>query len=221
MNIFTENSIFFATPFLSEVLEAPLYVMNTEYNNWFGSLTDVSGIYCGRNTEKINNDDITIVAYGALVEMSTRIRKRHFKRVNYIVSDTRSRKNDAWCNRFVRDNNIHLYVTPDAEEYSFSNYKPIYQYMKMNNNLRMSKPTDRLLVTHDPGTKYSNGMKGTKAIIKIVNILQKRHDFDFKVLTGLGMDECIKEKSRSHIHIDALVYGNTEMDQAIFGKKLY
>jgi hypothetical protein len=203
MNIFVEYSMFFAAPFLAEALDAKLYVIGTRYNNWFGSLTNINGIECGRNTEKINNEDITIAGYGALVKMSNRIKTKCFNRVNYIVCDTRSRKNDRWVNHFVHENKIHLYITPDAETYSFSNYKPIYQYMKTDTTLIFPK-SSKLLITHDPGTKYDSGMKGSKEIIKIISSLQKKYDFDFKILTGLKMDDCIKEKSKSHIHIDAL-----------------
>jgi hypothetical protein len=213
--------MFFAAPFLAEALGASLYVIGTDYNNWFGSLTNINGVCCGKNTEKINNDDITVAGYGALVKISERIKRGHFKRVNYIVCDTRSRKNEVWCNKFVKDHNVHLYVTPDAEAYSFTNYKPIYQYMKTSNTLMSPKANDRVLITHDPGTKYSSGMKGTKTIVRIVNELQQKYDIDFKILTGLSMDDCIREKSKSHIHVDALVFGNIEMDQTIFGRKLY
>jgi len=219
MNVFAEYSAFFAVPFLAEALDASLYVINTGYNNWFESATNVKGIYCGDHTEKINNDSITIVGYGALTKIKERIQKHQFERVNFIASDTFFCKNYKWCNMFIKENNIHFYAMPDLEKFCLIGYKPIYQYVILNTKLTFPK-SSKLLVTHSPGRKYKSNLKGSNEIKKIVFDLQKKYDFDFKLLSGVSMDDVIREKSKSHIFIDQLVYKNTNIDQSYWGGKI-
>lgn len=59
MNLFVEFSAYFAAPFLAELIDANFYVMNTDFNDFFGKNTK-KGIYCGDKLERINNDDLII-----------------------------------------------------------------------------------------------------------------------------------------------------------------
>jgi hypothetical protein len=222
MNVFVEHSSFFAAPYLAEALHARYYVMSSRYNDFFGISNTVMGIKCGENTEKIkSNTDITIIGYLALQKILKRIERGDFKRVNLILSDSRSCKYYKEWNEFVpKNNNIHLYLMPDIIPYCSIEYKPIYQYMKIHESLILPKQTDRLLITHSPRGNPKFIKKGTPAIIKIIEDLQKKYDFEFKLITNLSMDDALKEKSRAHIHIDQLIYGNEEAKQTRFDETL-
>lgn len=219
MNIFTQISAFFGEPYLAEALNAELYVMNTKYNNFFGGVSNVKGIYCGNNTENINNDDIIIIAFLALQKISKRIENKDFRKIVFIACDTLYCRNYEWCNKFINDNNIQMYLMPDVEPFCSIDYKLIYQYMKIDASLILPKQTNRLLITHSPRGEKKQKVKGTPEIIKIIEELQKKHDFEFKLITGQKMDDGIKEKSRAHIHIDQLIYGNPEVNQSHWGRK--
>lgn len=219
MNIFTKYSAFFAAPFLADALNAPLYIMKNGKDSSYKLRINNNAIYCGDNTENINNDDITIITTMALMKISKRIEKHHFNRVNFIASDTHSHKEYMWWNKFVIDNNIHVYIMPDLEPFCFVDYKPIYQYIKINNKLIVPK-SDRLLITHSPRSENKYIAKGSNAIINVIKKLQKKYDFDFKLIMNLTVDNAIREKSMSHIFIDQLIYKNTEINQKRFGGKI-
>ncbi len=218
MVIFSEHSAFFAAPLLSEVLNLELYVTNTDFNNFFGSET-ILGKYCGNNTENIKDDEIIIIGITALKKISNRIIKEEFKRVILILCDTYSCLDYIWWNEFVENNNIELYIMPDLQEFCFIKYKPIYQYIKIDNSL-MEVKNDKLLITHSPRSKIKHQKKGSNLIIKTVNKLKVKYDFDFELITGLSASEVIKKQSKSHIFIDQLVYKNEEINQSNFGGKI-
>ncbi|MBS8122123.1 hypothetical protein [Candidatus Vampirococcus lugosii] len=134
MIILTEHSAFFAAPYLSEALDCDLYVSNVKFNNFFGKNTNM-GIYCGKKTEKITDDEITIIGVHSLEMISNRIINGDFKRVILILCDTNACLKYKWWNDFVLKYNIDLYIMPDKKEFCFVDYKPIYQYMKLDNGL--------------------------------------------------------------------------------------
>lgn len=210
MNVFSETTAFFAAPYLAEALDGNLYVMNIAHNNFFQDGTKIKEIFCGNDTENIQGDKITIIGFKALKILSKRIEQGEFKRVNYIISDTTSCVNYEWWNQFIPENNINLYIMPDIKPYCFIDYKPIYQYMKINKNLLLPK-SKKLLITHSPTNKVKIKTKGTDTIQKFIQKLQKKHNFDFKLITGQKMNKVISEKSRAHIHIDQLVLGNNDI----------
>lgn len=212
MVVFTEIGAFFAASHLAKALDAELFVMNTKYASFFGSSCATTETYCGDNTENITNGDITIIGFAALEKIHKRIENGDFERVNYIISDTLSCINYKWWNDFVVKNNIDLYIMPDIEHYCFVNYKPIYQYMEINKNLLLPKPK-KLLITHSPRSNHKIKTKGTNEIERFISKLKKKHDFDFKLITGLEMDNALKEKSKSHIHIDQLVFKNKNIEK--------
>jgi hypothetical protein len=194
--------------------------MKEQYNNFWGISTKTEPIYCGDNLENINNDDITIIATYPLKKLSKRIEAKEFNRVNVILCDSGAFKHYMWWNDFIKNNSINLYLMPDIAPFSLIAYKPIYQYIKIHNSLILPKRTDKLLVTHSPKNRSKMNKKGSSTIIRIVNDLQKKYDFDFKLIHNLFPDEAIMEKSKSHIFIDQLIYDNKEINQSIFGGKI-
>lgn len=210
MNIFTDYSAFFAAPYLAEILDAKLYVIDVNFNNFFGNNNVIQGIHCGENTKNINNDDLIIIGYEALKKIKSRIEKGDFKKVCYIISDTKSCINYLDWNSFIEKYKIDLYVMPDIKPYCKIQYKPIYQYIRINKELVSTKP-ERLLISHSPRSKGKLKTKGTEAVIENIKLLKKSFDFDFLLITGKNMDDCIREKSRSHIFIDQLVFKNPEV----------
>jgi hypothetical protein len=218
MVIFTEMSAFFASPYLAKALGCDLYVMNTEFNNFFGN-NKKKGIYCGDKTEKIKDNEITIIGITALRKISKRIESGDFKNINLILCDTNSCLEYKWWNEFVSKYDIELFIMPDIKDFCFTKYKQLYQYIEIDKKLIENK-NEKLLITHSPRGKIKYKKKGTDLIIKTINKLNKKYDFDFKLITNMSMVDSIKEKSKSHIFIDQLIYKNDEIDQNKFGGKI-
>lgn len=202
MVILSKSEAYFAAPHLSKIIGAKLYVMETEGNGFFGLNTNTNGIYCGDNFEFINDEDIIIIGLIPLKKISDNIKK--FKRVISILCDTPSITEYKWWNKFIKENNIELYIMPDLIQYCYIDYKPILQYIEINEKLIQEK-NNILTVSHSPRTNKKMKMKGTYDINKFINKLKKEWDFKFNLISNLKNDEAIKEKSKSHIFIDQLV----------------
>jgi len=212
MKIFTEISAFFAAPYLAEILDCPLYTMDISYNDFFGN-DCILGEYCGDKTERIDNGNIIIIGIKALKRISNRIINMDFDRIILILCDTNACLEYKWWNDFVIKYKIELYIMPDIKEYCFIDYKPIYQYIKVNTNLIEKKQKSKLLISHSPRSK-------SKLIINIINKLKKIYDFDFELISGLNMIDALKRKSRSHIFVDQLIYKNKDINQQKFGGEI-
>jgi len=218
MVIFTNASPFFGAPYLAEALDVDLFVQNINYNDFFGK-KNVKGKFCGNKTEKIVDKDILIIGATALKKISNRIVNGDFNNIILILCDTAACLDYKWWNDFVVKHNIRLYIMPDIKEFCSVDYKPIYQYIKLDENLKQKKQ-NKLLITHSPRNQIKQDKKGSNLIVSIINKLKKKHDFDFKQVTGLSMTEAISEKSKSHIFIDQLIYKNNGIKQKNFGGKI-
>lgn len=218
MNIFVNDSSFFAAPYLAEAIGCDLYVLNMAKNNFFGDDVPM-GKYAGEAGENIPAGDITLIGVKSLEVILPRIAAGHFNRVNFIISDTDACRKYQWWNRIVSDYGIRLYAMPDLFGFCLSPCTEIYHYMRVNPALIEPKP-DRILVSHSPRAGHKAKVKGTAQIIETVEGLKKTLDFDFVLITGLTQPEAVRLKSRSHIFIDQLIYDNPHTDQNHFGGKI-
>jgi hypothetical protein len=166
-----------------------------------------------KTIEKI--DHLIIIGMRGL-ETYSKLNNKNFKSVAVIFSDTRFCIDYKWCNNYVIKNNIPVYAMPDLHNFLQCKYIPAYQTITCSNVI-IEKPIDRVVICHSPGIKCSNNWKGTNQIGEIVNELSKEYKIEYKLLTGLSNEQCIKEKSSAHIFVDQLIKGNKFVDQKRFG----
>jgi len=108
---------------------------------------------------------------------------------------------------------------PDLHDYLRVPYTPAYQTMTLP-YVEINKPNDRIVICHSPGKKGTLNIKGSRQIADVVKKFSKKLPVEYKVLTNLSWEECIKEKSRAHIFIDQLTKYNPYINQKRFGGEI-
>lgn len=172
-------------------------------------------IYYDEN--KINCDHLFIVGATCLKRYSKI--KKTFKTVAVILSDSKTCSEYKWVNEYIKEKKLIVYAMPDLYEALTIDYVPVYQIIKLP-EIDIKKSM-KLLVSHSPGYKYSDNLKGSKEIFDIIKQLKIKYDFDYKCLTGLDYNTCIIEKSKSHIFIDQLIYNNYKIKTNRWGDIKY
>ena len=178
----------------------------------------LSATMYGVSANEITVDHLIIIGMRALKAYS-KLKNKNFKSVAVIFSDTNFCKYHKWCNDYVEENNIPVYAMPDLHDYLRVPYIPAYQTITLP-KIYIEKPTDRISICHSPGKKAFMNIKGTNQINFIIKKLQKKYPIEYKVLKRHTWEDCIKEKSRSHIFIDQLTKENPYIDQTRFGGKI-
>lgn len=197
--ILTPGERYFAASHLAKALDAKLY-----------SLTK----------KEIAEDNLIIIGMRGL-ERYNKLKQKIFKSIAVIFSDTNFCIHHKWCNDFLRENNyITVYAMPDLHDYLSVPYIPAYQTIEIPADIEISKPTDRIIISHSPGNKAQHNYKGTKQITKIVKTLSEKHNIEFKILSDLSWKDCLIEKAKSHIFIDQLIKGNKYVGQGRFGGEI-
>jgi hypothetical protein len=202
---------YFAAGHLAMALGANLYC----YENRDTDFTD--GKKAIRwNGERIDCNHLMVVGCKALRLAAKYIERGAYKTVAVVFSDTKCCTDYIWWNQFVKKNNVAVYMMPDLAQYSQVPYVPCYQTLIMP-NIEIKK-ADRLTICHSPNKKGI--WKGTPAIRRVIKELQKDYIFDYVEIIGKSWYESLEIKSRAHIFIDQLTYGNPEIPQKRFGGKI-
>lgn len=217
--ILVEDCSYFASPFLSKLLNVDLYVLNNTYNNFFNNLDKALPIKVDSSLKKLPKyGNITVIAYKALKIIEPFIDK--YDNVNIILCDTESCVNHTYWNNLVKKNNhIKLFLMPDLYRYSNVDFNPIYQYIDLSYFKDIQK-YDKLTISHSPRTLKKQEAKGTNLIINTINELQLSYDFDFKLISGVNYIEANTIKSKSHIFIDQIIMNNKQINQNRFGNQI-
>jgi len=168
------------------------------------------------NGEKIDCDHLIVVGCAALRLAAKHIERGAYKTVGVVFSDTKCCTDRKWWNQFAKKNKVAVYMMPDLAQYSEVPYVPCYQTLIMP-EIEIKK-ADRLTICHSPNKKGI--WKGTPAIRRIMKELRKDYDFDYVEIIGKSWRESLEIKSRAHIFIDQLTYGNPEIPQDRFGGKI-
>jgi len=210
--VFAEESSLFASPFLAEALDVPLYTILPQYNDFFQA--GKRGVNW-KNGSTIKERNLIIVGYNALQAISMQIKR--FNRVAYVACDSWSCKYYKWINEFISQNNITLYAMPDLGDY-YKNFIPAYQRIRIKNvnETKYSITT----IAHSPNNHIKAHYKGTNYIVQTIEKLKRNLDIYFVLIQGLPMTECLLMKARSHIFVDQLIYGNPEIPQDRFGGEI-
>ena len=169
-------------------------------------------------SENIECDHLIIIGCLALVKYSN-IKDKKFKSVAVIFSDTNFCIHHRWCNKYVKKHNIPVYAMPDLHDYLTVPYIPAYQTITLP-DVEVEKPYNPIIICHSPGAKGKYNYKGTKQINEIVKSLSNDYNIEYKCLTNLKWEDCIKEKSTANIFVDQIVKGNPHMPQKRFGGKV-
>ena len=189
MNILVECSSFFAAPHLAECLGANLYVLNTKYNEFHGR-DSVQGIYAGDGLENIGNGDLIVIGATALLRVESQLGR--FRSVKYIACDSGTIQYMREVRRIARG--MRVYAMPDLAVY-LDGSKPIYQYLP---RMKGRAKGDGLVIGHSPRTSRKVQKKGTR-------IIQQLSSYPIKLITGLPMEEALREKGECHVFIDQLI----------------
>jgi hypothetical protein len=202
---------YFAAGHLAMALGANLYC----YENRDTDFTD------GRkairwNGERIDCDHLIVVGCAALRLAAKYIERGAYKTLGVVFSDTKCCTDSKWWNQFVKKNKIAVYMMPDLAQYAEVPFVPCYQALIMP-EISIVK-NEILTICHSPNKKGI--WKGTQAIRQIVKELQKDYDFNYVEIVGKTWRETLEIKSRAHIFIDQLTYGNPEIPQKRFGGKI-
>lgn len=214
--IFTEECSLFASSYLAEAIGAELYVMIPEYNIFFGE--EVNGkLWMGGDA--IKEDNLIVIGAVALKNISQKIKDNAFSSVAVILSDSVFCRDHKWVNDFVEQYNITVYAMPDITPFCNKTPIPVYQAMKIRQEAE-EKPQDRLLISHSPNNPIKAITKGTPFIQKTLDKLKRIYDFDYDIIMGSTMKDCIRRKSRSHIFIDQMIYGNDDVPQKRWGEEI-
>jgi hypothetical protein len=194
IGILVPHEKYFAAGHLAKALNAPM----------FGLKDKIAGI-----------DHLIIIGAMALV-MYSKLKKKIFKSVSVIFSDTNFCIHHKWCNEYAKENNIPVYAMPDLDDYLTVPYVPVYQTITIPDNIKIEKYTDKTTICHSPGAKAKYNYKGTKQIGKIIKKF-KKYNLRYSLLKNLSWEDCLAEKAKSHIFIDQMVMGNPRIPQKRFG----
>jgi len=173
----------------------------------------------GLSAEEIDAEHLIIIGMKALERYSKRFKEKKFKSVAVIFSDTNFCVHNEWCNAYVKENKIPVYAMPDLHNYLTVPYIPAYQTITIP-EIEINKPTDRVVICHSPGEKAVYNFKGTDQIKSVIKELSKRYNIEYKMLSKLSWEDCLKEKSTAHIFIDQLTKNNPCINQSRFGNKI-
>lgn len=208
-NILVPNA-YFAAEHLSKALNAELF---------------------GLTSSNLNVDHLIIIGMRGL-ESYAKLKVKNFKSVSVIFSDTNFCNYYKWCNEYTHKNNIPVYAMPDLNDYCLHPYIPAYQTITLP-EIKIIKPTDRIVICHSPGAKAVKdkkcskhielawNCKGTEQINAIIKELSKDYNIEYLLLQDLSWEKCIKAKSTAHIFIDQLTKNNPFINQARFGGKIH
>jgi len=172
----------------------------------------------GLCTKELNVEHLIIIGMRALKRYS-KLKKKDFKSVAVIFSDTNFCRYYKWCNKYTLENNIPVYAMPDLNDYCLQPFTPAYHTITLP-DIEIKKPDDRTVICHSPGTKAEDNIKGTEQIEIVINELSKKYNIEYLVLKNLSWKDCIKVKSTAHIFIDQLTKNNPFIDQYRFGGEI-
>jgi len=212
--IFAEESSLFASPFLADALDCPLYVKLPQYNNLMGG--GRKGIHYDGG-KAIKEKNLIIVGVSALLSIADMIGR--FKSVSVIFSDSLCASEYLTWNKIVDKYKIPVYIMPGLIPYCNGDYIPVYQTIKTIFPVG-TKPSDRIVIAHSPRDSVKRQVKGTPYIIKVIDDLKNKYPIELLLITNKTIKECIQLKSKAHIFIDQIVYGNKEIPQGRFGGKI-
>jgi hypothetical protein len=223
--IYTTDSSFFAAPDLAYFLDADLYVDHNVglYKNKFIKENIITvDVY---NNEEVYGtniyaDHLIIINTIALKQISFLIKQKWFKKVTLIVSDSNATKTYDWWTKFVKKYNIDVYVMPDKIPYCKNiNFKPIYQFMNINNNYYqhidnkfINKKNNILTIGHSASTSQKAKTKGTFQIEKFINELQTKYNINYLQIIGKHHEFALLDTEKCDIFIDQLIYNNPYID---------
>ncbi|WZY01119.1 glycosyltransferase [Bacillus sp. FSL W7-1360] len=114
----------------------------------------------------------------------------------------------------TQDSEIHHYV----KDYYEKTYVVPVMIDLDNYKVNIKKHSDRPLIVHAPTHK---GIKGTDEILKVIDILSREFDFDFRLIKGYAHAEAKKLYAEADLVIDQLhlgVYGMVSIEAMAMGK---
>jgi hypothetical protein len=173
----------------------------------------------GLSAKEIDVEHLIIIGMKALERYSKKFKDKKFKSVAVIFSDTNFCVHNEWCNAYAKKNKITIYAMPDLHNFLTVPYIPAYQTITIP-EMEINKPTDRVVICHSPGKKAVYNFKGTGQIKSIIKELSKRYNIEYKMLSKISWEDCLREKSTAHIFIDQVVKNNPCISQSRFGNKI-
>jgi len=123
----------------------------------------------------------------------------NFKYCTLIISDsTFFRESKKW-NSLIKKYNIEVLIMPDLLEFLDKDipYRPYFQHIPIN-NITLENKTSSVSISHSPGLKYKEDLKGTSIIRKILK------NYNLDIIYNETWENCIKRKSKSHFFIDQI-----------------
>lgn len=216
--ILTQSCKYFAAPFLAASLDADLYSIDHSQDNFFDIKHEAKRF---NKDIGIDKEHLILIGARAVLFADAKLKLNKFKSVAIIFSDTNcARLESKWkktINKWIKKPVI--YAMPDLLQYCFEDTIPCFQTITLPKT-NVSKPDDKIVISHSPGIKEK--YKGTKYIKSVVDLLKKKHNIEFNLITNDTWNECIKIKALSHIFIDQIVEGNNDIDQKRYrNEKLY
>jgi len=217
--IFAEESSLFAAPFLADAIGCNLYVILTQYNNFFGKKAR-QGIFW-EGGKAIKEKHLIIIGYAALKAMviSGDIKKKRFRSVAFIDSESAACRYWKWVDQFITENKIVHYAMPDKDPFIHHPYKPIYQTISVAAQ-GSYKNQEKPIIAHSPNNSIKARYKGTPFIMDVIKKLKNRHGFEYVNIQGLSMTDCLKLKLKANIFIDQMIYKNPDVPQDRWGGEI-
>jgi len=135
------------------------------------------------------------------------------------ANGTYMRKNYTTINSICRKHNIYQTVsTPDLLNITDCGVW-IPQLIDLDNFLFNPPQYDKkVIISHSPTKPI---IKSTQLFLDVVNELKKDYDIDVNLIRGISHEECLKIRSKSHLHYDQFLlgaYGVSAVEALVIGQ---
>lgn len=162
-------------------------------------------------SDTLINDDVIVlicspVAIKSLMKKfgnieTTNLINKIKKKVIFITGTEYLKYYKNWNKWFQKNNIIHKFCEIEMVKLGKNN---IYLPHPMDYSHIDCTKNKKITISHAPGLKERVQKKGTDIILRVIDRLKQKFDFEYDHIVGVSFNECIIRKAKSHIFIDQI-----------------